>query len=98
MQWQTDPSGVPVPLGSTPTAEPDLVAAGMTDHDVPALRQHLAEDPGGPQDAVPVVDAGYGVDAPDPAPVDEKAARLAARRAGWTRWRPGPDVHRAGTQ
>lgn len=45
MQWQTDPSGFPVPYGSTPTQEPAVVTAAMSDHPVPASRQH---DPGYP--------------------------------------------------
>ena len=40
MHWQTDPSGTPLPYGSTPTAEPAVTATAMTDHPVPALRAH----------------------------------------------------------
>lgn len=63
-RWRTDPGGIPVPEGDPPEPEPVVVEDGLTDHDVPAMRQHLPEYPDGPQDA-----------APDPGPeADEKAA------------------------
>jgi hypothetical protein len=82
--YRTGPDGFPVLEGTEPEPEREPVPHGMSDHETPAMRQHVPE-PARPADGPQAAPPGV----PGPEAIDEKAARVAALRAELPALEPG---------